>query len=59
MPGSKEVSKDIPDIVINSVDKTIERLASSNMFFIAKRNKKKQHVLYISAKVHHSWVSWS
>ncbi|PWA35815.1 adaptin family protein [Artemisia annua] len=52
LPDSKEVSKDISDIVINSVDETIERLASSNIFFIAKRKNEHQHVLYISAKVH-------
>nr|GFB49983.1 beta-adaptin-like protein B [Tanacetum cinerariifolium] len=55
LPDSKEVSKDIPDILINSVDETIERLPSSNMFFIAKRKKEKQHVLYISARVHNGF----
>nr|GEW08289.1 beta-adaptin-like protein C [Tanacetum cinerariifolium] len=52
---AEEVLKDIPDILINSVDETIERLASSNMFFIAKRKKEKQHVLYISARVHNGF----
>ncbi|KVH95398.1 AP complex subunit beta [Cynara cardunculus var. scolymus] len=51
LPDSNEVSKDFPDIVINSVDATIERLASSNMFFIAKRKNKNQEVLYLSAKI--------
>lgn len=37
--------------MINNVDATIEELASSNMFFIAKRKKKNQEVLYLSAKL--------
>ncbi|KAJ9549870.1 hypothetical protein OSB04_022413 [Centaurea solstitialis] len=51
LPDSNEVSKDFPGIVMNSVDATIERLASSNMFFIAKRKNKNQEVLYLSAKL--------
>nr|GEU67850.1 beta-adaptin-like protein B [Tanacetum cinerariifolium] len=55
LPDSKEVSNDIPDIVLNSVDETKERLAFSNMFFVAKRKKETQQVLYISAKVHNKF----
>ncbi|KAF5806166.1 putative coatomer/calthrin adaptor appendage subdomain, TBP domain superfamily [Helianthus annuus] len=51
LPDSNEVSKDIPSIVINDIDATIERLSSSNMFFIAKRKNGNQDVLYLSAKI--------
>ncbi|XP_076907654.1 beta-adaptin-like protein B, partial [Bidens hawaiensis] len=51
LPDSNEVSKDIPSIVINNIDATIERLSSSNMFFIAKRKNGNQDVLYLSAKI--------
>ncbi|PWA95092.1 AP-1 complex subunit beta-1 [Artemisia annua] len=51
IPDSNEVSKDIPGIVINNVDTTIEQLSSSNMFFIAKRKNANQDVLYLSAKI--------
>nr|GEU67849.1 beta-adaptin-like protein B [Tanacetum cinerariifolium] len=55
LPNSKEVSNDIPDIVINNVLETIERLASLNMFFVAKRKKETHQVLYISTKVHNKF----
>ncbi|CAI9291166.1 unnamed protein product [Lactuca saligna] len=51
LPDSNEVSKEIPGITINNVDSTIEQLASSNMFFIAKRKNANQEVLYLSAKI--------
>ncbi|KAJ0438517.1 putative coatomer/calthrin adaptor appendage subdomain, TBP domain superfamily [Helianthus annuus] len=51
LPDSNEVSKDIPSIVINDIDATIERLSSSNMFFIAKCKNGNQDVLYLSAKI--------
>nr|XP_043627939.1 beta-adaptin-like protein B [Erigeron canadensis] len=51
LPDSNEVSKDIPSIVINNVEATIEQLGSSNMFFIAKRKNGNQEVLYLSAKL--------
>lgn len=51
LPDSNEVSKEIPGITINNVDATIEQLASSNMFFIAKRKNGNQEVLYLSAKI--------
>ncbi|XP_071701764.1 beta-adaptin-like protein C [Rutidosis leptorrhynchoides] len=51
LPDSNEVSRDFSDIVINNVDATIERLASSNMFFVAKRKKENQQILYFSAKI--------
>ncbi|KAK9079640.1 hypothetical protein SSX86_001313 [Deinandra increscens subsp. villosa] len=51
LPDSNEVSKDMQSIVINNIDATIERLSSSNMFFIAKRKNGNQDVLYLSAKI--------
>ncbi|WOG90217.1 hypothetical protein DCAR_0209460 [Daucus carota subsp. sativus] len=50
LPDSNEVIKDFPGIVINSVEATLDRLAASNMFFIAKRKHANQEVLYLSAK---------
>ncbi|XP_030947896.1 beta-adaptin-like protein C [Quercus robur] len=51
LPDSNEVSKDFPDIVVNSVEATLDRLAASNMFFIAKRKHANQDVFYFSAKL--------
>ncbi|XP_027081184.1 beta-adaptin-like protein C [Coffea eugenioides] len=51
LPDSNEVSKDFPGIVMNSVEVTLDRLAASNMFFIAKRKHANQEVLYLSAKI--------
>ncbi|CAL5442593.1 unnamed protein product [Camellia sinensis] len=51
LPDSNEVSKDFPGIVMNSVEATLDRLAASNMFFIAKRKHADQEVLYLSAKI--------
>nr|XP_043630430.1 beta-adaptin-like protein B [Erigeron canadensis] len=51
LPDSNEVSRDIPGIVINNVDTTLEQLSASNMFFIAKRKNANQDVLYLSAKI--------
>ncbi|KAL2347939.1 hypothetical protein Fmac_001939 [Flemingia macrophylla] len=51
LPDSNEVSKDFPAIVIGSADAMLERLAASNMFFIAKRKNANQDVFYISAKL--------
>lgn len=51
LPDSNEVSKDIPGIVINNVEATIEQLGSSNIFFIAKRKNGNQEVLYLSGKI--------
>ncbi|GJV50920.1 beta-adaptin-like protein C [Tanacetum coccineum] len=51
IPDSNEVSRDIPGVLINNVDTTIEQLSSSNMFFIAKRKNASQDVLYLSAKI--------
>lgn len=36
---------------MNSVEATLDRLAASNMFFIAKRKHANQEVLYLSAKL--------
>ncbi|KAI7995181.1 Beta-adaptin-like protein C [Camellia lanceoleosa] len=51
LPDSNEVSKDFPGIVVNSVEATLDRLAASNLFFIAKRKHANQEVLYLSAKI--------
>lgn len=51
LPDSNEVSKDFPGIVVNGVEATLERLASSNMFFIAKRKHANQDVFYFSTKI--------
>lgn len=51
LPDSNEVSKDFPALVMNSVETTLDRLAASNMFFIAKRKHANQDVLYLSAKI--------
>ncbi|RWR89005.1 Clathrin/coatomer adaptor [Cinnamomum micranthum f. kanehirae] len=50
LPDSNEIAKDLQSVVINSVDVTIDRLAASNVFFIAKRRNMNQEVLYLSAK---------
>ncbi|CAN8325684.1 unnamed protein product [Cochlearia groenlandica] len=51
LPDSNEVQKEFPGITITSVESTRDMLASSNMFFIAKRKNGNQDVLYLSAKV--------
>ncbi|XP_010266050.1 PREDICTED: beta-adaptin-like protein B [Nelumbo nucifera] len=51
LPDSNEVTKDLPGAVVNSVEATLDRLASSNLFFIAKRRHANQEVLYLSAKI--------
>lgn len=51
LPDSNEVLKDLPGVVINSVEATLDKLAASNMFFIAKRKNANQEVLYLSAKI--------
>ncbi|KAK4435379.1 Beta-adaptin-like protein C [Sesamum alatum] len=51
LPDSNEISKDFPAIVVNSVEATLDRLAASNMFFIARRKHINQEVLYLSAKI--------
>ncbi|KAJ9146615.1 hypothetical protein P3X46_028855 [Hevea brasiliensis] len=51
LPDSNEVSKDFPGIVVNGVEATLDRLAASNMFFIAKRKHANQDVFYFSTKI--------
>nr|GMD01665.1 beta-adaptin-like protein B [Ipomoea batatas] len=51
LPDSNEISKDFPEVVINSAQATLDRLATYNMFFIAKRKNANQDVLYLSAKI--------
>ncbi|XP_010433903.1 PREDICTED: beta-adaptin-like protein C [Camelina sativa] len=51
LPDSNEVQKEFPGITITGVESTLDMLAASNMFFIAKRKNGNQDVLYLSAKV--------
>lgn len=51
LPDSNEISKDFPGVVVNSVEATLDRLAASNIFFIAKRKNANQDVFYFSAKL--------
>ncbi|GMI96232.1 hypothetical protein like AT4G23460 [Hibiscus trionum] len=51
IPDSNEVQKEIPGIVVSSAEATLDRLAASNMFFIAKRKHANQDVFYFSAKI--------
>lgn len=51
LPDSNEVSKEFPGVSVNSLEATLDQLAASNMFFIAKRKHANQDVLYLSAKI--------
>lgn len=51
LPDSNEVLRDLPGVVINSVEAILDKLAAYNMFFIAKRKNANQEVLYLSAKI--------
>lgn len=51
LPDSNEVLREFPGLVINSMESTLDKLAASNMFFIAKRKNANQEVLYLSAKI--------
>ncbi|KAJ4839641.1 hypothetical protein Tsubulata_035884 [Turnera subulata] len=51
LPDSNEISKDFPGMVINGVEATLDKLAASNMFFIAKRKHANQDVFYFSTKI--------
>ncbi|XP_028758852.1 beta-adaptin-like protein B [Neltuma alba] len=51
LPDSNEISNDFPNLVIGSVEATLEHLAASNMFFIAKRKNANQDVFYFSTKI--------
>ncbi|XP_077252707.1 beta-adaptin-like protein C [Tasmannia lanceolata] len=51
LPDSNEITKDLPSVVINSIEATVEHIAASNVFFIAKRRNMNQEVMYLSAKV--------
>lgn len=53
LPDSHEVAKELPNALITSVEITLEKLATTNLFFIAKRTLKdtNQEVLYLSGKV--------
>lgn len=50
--------REFPGIVINGVEATLDRLAASNMFFIAKRKHANQEVLYLSAKIPEESLFW-
>uniref|UniRef100_A0A0D9VU42 Beta-adaptin appendage C-terminal subdomain domain-containing protein n=1 Tax=Leersia perrieri TaxID=77586 RepID=A0A0D9VU42_9ORYZ len=51
LPDDNEFSKEFAASVISSIDATIEHLAASNVFFIAKRKNANKDVLYMSAKI--------
>ncbi|MBA0554677.1 hypothetical protein Golob_013770 [Gossypium lobatum] len=51
LPDSNEVLKEFPGIMVGSAETTMDRLAASNVFFIAKRKHANQDVLYFSAKI--------
>ncbi|GLT78209.1 hypothetical protein SLA2020_497500 [Shorea laevis] len=51
LPDSNEILKEFPGIVVSSADATLDRLAASNMFFIAKRKHANQDVFYFSAMI--------
>ncbi|XP_022157680.1 beta-adaptin-like protein B [Momordica charantia] len=51
LPDSNEVSKDFPAIVLNNIESVLDRLAATNMFFIAKRKHANQDVFYFSTKI--------
>ncbi|KAG0626142.1 hypothetical protein M758_2G105600 [Ceratodon purpureus] len=53
LPDSHEVAKDLPNALITNVDATLEKLATTNLFYIARRVLKdtNQEVLYLSGKV--------
>ncbi|TYH59564.1 hypothetical protein ES332_D08G230500v1 [Gossypium tomentosum] len=51
LPDSNEVLKEFPGIMVGSAETTMDRLAASNVFFIAKRKHANQGVLYFSAKI--------
>lgn len=51
LPDSNEISKDFPHLVIGNVEATLEHLAASNLFFIAKRKNANQDVFYFSTKI--------
>ncbi|CAI5470790.1 unnamed protein product [Closterium sp. Yama58-4] len=53
LPDSNEVSRDLSGITISNIDSVSEKLASNNVFFVAKRHLKdtNQNILYLSAKL--------
>lgn len=51
LPDSNEVLREFSGLIINSMESTLDKLAASNMFFIAKRKNANQEVLYLSAKI--------
>ena len=50
IPDTNEIAKDLQSLVIHSVDATVEHLAASNVFFVAKRRNANKEVLYLSCK---------
>lgn len=50
IPDTNEVSKDIQSVTIQNIESTIEHLATSNIFFIAKRRITNKEILYLSCK---------
>lgn len=50
IPDTNEIAKDLPGATIHNVDSTVEHLAASNLFFVAKRRNANKEVLYLSCK---------
>lgn len=50
LPDSNEVAKDLSSAIIHSIDSTVENLAATNVFFVAKRRNANKDILYMSAK---------
>ncbi|ONK77327.1 uncharacterized protein A4U43_C02F5390 [Asparagus officinalis] len=50
IPDTNEIAKDLTSAIIQSIDSTIENLAASNVFFVAKRRNANKEVLYLTCK---------
>jgi len=50
IPDTNEIAKDLPGATIHNVDSTVEHLAASNVFFVAKRRNANKEVLYLTCK---------
>lgn len=51
LSDSNEVAKNLAGAVVPSMGATLDRMAASNLFFIAKRKHANRDVFYFSAKI--------
>eukprot|EP00850_Spirogloea_muscicola_P016030 SM000127S26646 [mRNA] locus=s127:194449:199597:+ [translate_table: standard] len=53
LPDANEVTRELPESIISNLDVTLERLASKNVFFVAKRRLKdtNKDAIYTSVKL--------